>query len=79
MKLFGALCRGRDWVNLTWARIVDTFLVFEERSGFIDDTKLSFGMAAFRPAVIATFMKNHRNYIKKWPVKTDLDDFATGW
>ncbi|KAF8903766.1 hypothetical protein CPB85DRAFT_1438208 [Mucidula mucida] len=78
-KLFGALCRGKDWSNPTWARVVDAFLIFEKRSKFIDDAKASFGTAALCPAVIATFMKNHRNYSKMWPVKTNLDDYGKGW
>ncbi|KAF8873096.1 hypothetical protein CPB85DRAFT_1260637 [Mucidula mucida] len=50
-----------------------------KRSKFIDNAKASFGTAALRPAVIATFMKNHRNYSKMWPVKTNLDDYGKGW
>ncbi|KAF8897003.1 hypothetical protein CPB85DRAFT_1257122 [Mucidula mucida] len=78
-KLFGVLCRGKDWSNPTWARVVDAFLIFKKRSKFIDNAKASFGTAALHPAVIAIFMKNHQNYSKMWPVKTNLNDYGKGW
>ncbi|KAF8878830.1 hypothetical protein CPB85DRAFT_1259501 [Mucidula mucida] len=76
-NFFGALCRGKDWSNPTWARVVDAFLILKKRSNS-STPKASFGTAALSPGD-CNIHEESPNYSKYGAVKTNLDDYGKGW
>ncbi|KAF8874308.1 hypothetical protein CPB85DRAFT_1186825, partial [Mucidula mucida] len=57
-----------------WISLIDSFLVFEEMAGYVDNGKIKLG-TDYRPSVIADFMRQRRNWSKKWDIG-DLEVFG---
>lgn len=68
-----AFRRGSAWGSV-WISLIDSFLVFEEMAGYVDNGKIKLG-TDYRPSVIADFMRQRRNWSKKWDIG-DLEVFG---
>lgn len=77
VELFGAAKQVKKWAFVNWVRLINAFLVFKRKLFYQDDHKHILAGKG-RPPVIATFMKNRRQWRKSWDVEP-VDMYGLAW
>ncbi|KAF8999721.1 hypothetical protein BDZ89DRAFT_1147582 [Hymenopellis radicata] len=76
LPAYTAFKRGQDFPPV-WAQLVDSFLVLESRSGFVD-SGVTLPRTKVRPLEVGKWFKTHRQWQTPQVLKS-VDNFVSGW